>query len=217
LDKPAPPGGRNIIVKVIVFGATGKTGQHVCRKALEQGYEVTAFTRSANKIDRSNPNLSVAQGDVTDAESVAVSVANQDAAIIALGSNGLRDKTTLAVGTGNVVAGMTRHKGGRIVVLSAAGVGESWGQIPLLARILFRTMLRNIYADHRAQEAVVRESSLDWTVVRAATLKDEPATGDYTAGNIGKVGRINREDLADFLVRQLDNEDYRKQAISVTS
>ncbi len=206
-------------MRVIVFGATGKTGRHVCWQGLEQGYEVTAFTRSAHKVDRSDSNLRVALGDVRDAAAVgvAVAVADQDAAIIALGSNGLRDKTTLAVGTRNIVEGMTQRGVGRLVVLSAAGVGESWGQISGLARILFRTMLRNIYADHQAQEAIVRESSLDWTVVRAAILKDGPASGDYTPGNAGKVRRINRADLADFLVRQVNDGAYRKQAISVTS
>ena len=204
-------------MKVIVFGATGKTGQHVCGQALERGHEVTAFTRSANRVDRRDSNLRVAQGDVTDAASVAAAVANHDAAIIVLGSNGLRDKTTLAVGTRNVVDGMTRHNVGRLVVLSAAGVGESWGQISWLARILFRTLLRNIYSDHVAQEAVVRESSLDWTIVRAAILKDTPASGDYTPGNAGKVTQIGRADLADFLTRQVNDGTYRKQAISVTS
>lgn len=204
-------------MKVIVFGATGKTGRHVCRLALEQGYEVTAFTRSASRIDTGDANLKVAQGDVMDADSVAGALAGHDAAIVVLGSNGLRDKATLTTGTGNVVAGMTRHSVGRLVVLSAAGVGDSWRQTPWLARIMFKTMLRNIYADHTAQEALVRDSAPDWTIVRAAILKDEPATGSYSPGNTGKVGKINREDLAHFLVAQLEDGEYRRQAISVTS
>ena len=204
-------------MKVIVFGATGKTGQHVCRQALEQGHEVTAFTRSANKIDRRDSNLQVASGDVTDPDGVSHAVANHHAAIVVLGSNGLRDKTTLTTGTGNIVAGMTQHNVGRLVVLSAAGVGESWRQISWLARVLFLTMLRNIYSDHAKQEAVVRSSSLDWTIVRAAILKDGPASGSYIPGNTGKVTQISREDLAEFLVSQLEDGEYRKQAISVTS
>ena len=204
-------------MRVIVFGATGKTGQHVWRQALEQGHEVTAFTRSASKIDAASPSLRVALGDVTDPEGVAASVAGHDAAIIAIGSNGLRDKSTLAVGTKNVVDGMTRHNVGRLVVLSAAGVGESWAQISWLARIMFKTMLRNIYADHQAQEAVVSDSSLDWTIVRAAILKDEPASGNYTPTNTGKARYISRADLADFLVKQMSDATHRKQAISVTS
>ena len=114
-------------MKLIVFGATGKTGQHVWRQALEQGHDVTAFARSVDKIDRGDSSVRVVQGDITDAESVASAVAGHDAAIVALGSNGLGDKTTLTAGTRNVVDSMTQHHVGRLVVVSAAGVGESWG------------------------------------------------------------------------------------------
>ena len=204
-------------MKIVVFGATGKTGQHVCRRALQEGHEVTAFTRSVNKIDSGIPHLQAAQGDANDAGSVAAAISSQDAAIVVLGSNGLGDKTTLTAGTRNVVDGMIRHNVQRIVVLSAAGVGESWRQTPLLARIMFKTMLRNIYSDHEYQEALVKQSSLDWTIVRAAILKDNPATGDYTASNSGKVKNISRADLADFLVKQVSDSAYQEQAISVTS
>ena len=188
----------------------------MCWEALEQGHEVTAFTRSAGKVEGHGLRLQVAQGDVTDPDAVAASVAGHDAAIVALGSNGLRDRTTLSVGTRNVVDGMTKHGVGRLVVLSAAGVGESWGQTPLLAKIMFRTLLRNIYADHVAQESVVTESSLDWTIVRAAILKDGSATGGCRASNEEKVGRINRADVARFMVKQLEDVAHRKQAITVT-
>lgn len=204
-------------MKIVVFGATGKTGQPVCQKALAEGHTVTAFTRSASKIDNSSLKLRAAQGDVNDPDAVAAAIANQDAAIVVLGSNGLGDKTTLTAGTRNVVEGMTRHNVRRIVVLSAAGVGESWRQTPLLARIMFKTMLRNIYSDHQAQEALVEQSSLDWTIVRAAILKDDPESGNYTASNTGKVKNISRADLADFLVKQVNDSAYRGQAISITS
>ena len=204
-------------MNLIVFGATGKTGRHVCRQAVAQGHHVTAFTRSAGKVDADVPNLRVALGDVMDGPAVAAAVAGQDGAIVALGSNGLRDKTTLASGARNVVAAMTQAGVERLVVLSAAGVGDSWRQISLPARLIFKTMLRNIYADHTAQEAIVRESPLNWTIVRAAILKDDPASGNYTVGNSGKVGHINRADVAAFLVDQAGDLTYAKQAVSVTS
>ena len=203
-------------MKVVVFGATGKTGQHVWRAALEQGHDVTAFTRSPHKIG-GNPDLRIVQGDITDAASVAEGVAGHDAAIVALGSNGLRDKTTLTTGTKAVVDGMVLHAVERLVVLSAAGVGDSWGQVSLLARVLFKTLLRNIHADHTAQEAIVRASSLDWTIVRAAVLSDDPASGKTTATNTGKIVRIGRADLAVFLVKEADEGAYSRQTISVTS
>ena len=203
-------------MRLIVFGATGKTGQHVWRKALDRGHDVTAFARSPHKIERA-AGLRVAQGDVMDATAVADAVAGHDAVIEALGSKNLRDRTTLATGTRNVVDGMTRHGVERLVVLSAAGVGESWGQVPLLARVLFSTLLRNILADHTAQEALVRASSIDWTIVRAAILHDGPASKNVTATKTGKMGRIARADLAAFLVKEARDGAYSRQTVAVTS
>ena len=81
---------------------------------------------------------------------------------------------------------------------------------------LFRTLLRNVFADHQAQEAIVRQSALDWTIVRAAVLNDRPAAG-YVASNSNPAKRISREDLADFLVDQVSDSAYSRQAISVAS
>ena len=204
-------------MNLIIFGATGETGQHVCRQALERGHRVSAFTRSAGKIEADVPNLRVSLGDVMDRAGVAEAVDGHHAAIVALGSNGLRDKTTLASGTRNIVDAMAQGGVGRLVVLSAAGVGNSWRQISLLAKVMFKTMLRNIYTDHTAQEAIVRKSDLDWTIVRAAILKDDPASGEYAVSNSGKVKHINRTDVAAFLVEQVNDPAYLKQAVSVTS
>ena len=204
-------------MKVIVFGATGKTGQHLLRAALAQGHKVTAFGRSVERIDIDDPALETHKGDVFDAESVAAAVAGQDAVIVCLGPIGLKDKTTLSTGTAAVIDAMSRHDVQRLVVMSAAGVGESWKQIPRSSRLLFRTMLRNVFKDHEAQEAIVEQSGLDWTIVRAAVLKDDPAIGNYTASNTGANTRVTRADVATALVDQLDDPTYSRAAISVTN
>lgn len=202
-------------MRVIVFGATGKTGRHVSRLALDRGHEVTAFGRSADRLDP-EPGLSASKGDVLEPGAVATAVEGHDGAIVCLGSTGLRDSTTLAAGTANIVAAVDNHGVGRLVVLSAAGVGDSWSQIPWSSRLAFRTMLRNILADHRAQEAVVEGSKADWTIVRSAVLTDKPATGAVTATKTGPTKRISRADLAGYLVDQLTDASLARH-ISVTT
>lgn len=201
-------------MRVIVFGATGKTGRHVCRAGVGQGHRVTAFGRSVERLDQ--PGLDIFKGDVFDGDSVAEAVVAHDAAIVCLGSTGLRDKSTLSTGTKAVVDAMVEHDVERLVVMSAAGVGESWEQIPLSSKVLFRTMLRNVFSDHEAQETVVRLSPLDWTIVRPAVLKDDPGTGSYVVTNSGSITKITRADVATCLVDQLDDSDFSHQSISVT-
>lgn len=204
-------------MRVIVFGATGKTGQRVLRSALDAGHHVTAFGRSVERLGINDQALEVHKGDVFDSGAVEAAVEGHDAAIVCLGSTGLRDKTTLSVGTKSVIDALVAHDVRRLVVMSAAGVGESWEQIPRTSRFLFRTLLRNVFADHQAQEAIVEASPLDWTIVRAAVLKDDPGTGDYTATNSGSITRINRADVASALVDQLTDATHSRQPISVTN
>ncbi|MEL6894323.1 MAG: SDR family oxidoreductase [Actinomycetota bacterium] len=203
-------------MRVVVFGATGKTGKHVVRAALDAGHNVTAFGRSVERLEIDHPALEVHKGDVFDSAEVEAAVQGHDAAIVCLGSTGLRDKTTLSVGTTSVIDALVANEVTRLVVMSAAGVGESWRQIPLTSRLLFRTLLRNVFADHEGQEAIVEASPLEWTIVRAAVLKDDPGTGDYTATNSGSITRINRADAASALVDQLTDATYMRQSISVT-
>ena len=82
---------------------------------------------------------------------------------------------------------------------------------------MFKTMLRNVFADHRAQEEAVRGSAANWTVVRSAVLSDKLERRVVTASNACKTSRIHRAALAGFLVDQLDDSTYSRQAIAVTS
>lgn len=203
-------------MRVVVFGATGKTGRLALRVALDRGHEVTAFGRSVERLD-TEAGLSTFRGDVFDADAVSEAVAGHDAAIVCLGSTGLRDSATLAAGTANIVDAVAARPVRRLVVISAAGVGDSWAQIPWSSRLMFKTMLRNVFADHEAQEAVVARSNADWTVVRSAVLTDKPAAGTVTATREGSTKRISRADLAGFLVDQLTDDTYSRQAVCVTS
>ncbi|NKB76981.1 MAG: NAD(P)H-binding protein [Gammaproteobacteria bacterium] len=64
---------------------------------------------------------------------------------------------------------------------------------------------------------MVKQADLDWTIVRTGILTDKPARGDYRADNTAKTSKIARADLADFLVKQVIDERYLWQAISVSS
>lgn len=200
---------------MIVFGATGKTGRHVCRVAADKNHDVTAFGRSVDRLDQ--PGLRTVAGDVLDTVAVADAVAGHDGVIVCLGSTGLRDSSTLSKGTESVVEAMVAHDVPRLIVMSAAGVGESWKQIPFSSKLLFRTMLRKVFADHEAQEALVTQSTLDWTIIRAAVLKDDPAVGGYEVTNSGPITKITRADAAACLVDQLGASDHVRQAVSVTN
>lgn len=178
---------------------------------------MSVYARSAQKLTGDLANLPVVVGDVFDAAAVASAMEGKEAAIVCLGGVSVRDKSTLTSGTRNVVDAMVTHGVERLVVVSAAGVGESWKQVSWGVRFLSKTVLRNLFEDHRSQEAIVRASPLRWTILRPAVLKDGPPTGRYRLSNHGKVGDICRADLADALVAQLTDESYVGEAVSIAS
>jgi len=205
-------------MKVLVLGATGGTGQEVVRQALADGHRVTAFVRDPARLSVEDERLRVAVGDALDAEAVARAVSGQNAVAVALGSRDRRNRTVRSEGTANAIRAMQAHGVRRLVVVSAAGAGDSYRQLPLIMKAIVKTLLRNTYADHAQQEEYVRESGLEWVIVRPALLTDGPRTGAYriaTAEEDLPGGKVSRADMAAFVVRQLTEDRYVGQAVSI--
>ena len=198
-------------MKLIIFGATGTVGRRLVDQALAQGHEVTAFSRHPESLDLDHPALIRLSGDVLDPDAVADAVDSHDAALIALGAG--RKGTVRAVGTKHIVEAMKRRGVRRLVCETTLGVGDSRGHLNFFwKRIMFGFLLRQAYADHQAQEDHIRQSGVDWIIVRPAAFTDGPATGDYrhgfarTAKNLKL--KISRADVADFMLRQLTDDTY---------
>jgi putative NADH-flavin reductase len=205
-------------MNIVVFGATGGTGQEVVKQALAQGHEVTAFVRDQERLSVQHESLRVVVGDAREPEPVSRAVAGHDAVVVALGTRDRSERTLRADGTANVTRAMETHDIQRLVVVSAGGVGDSYQQVPLIIKMLIKTVLRHTYADHARQEEHVRESDLDWMIVRPAMLTDGPRTGQYHVGAADADlpgGRVTRADVADFILKQLSDDRYLRQAVSI--
>jgi putative NADH-flavin reductase len=205
-------------MNLTVFGATGGTGQEVVKRALAHGHTVTAFVRDRERLPIKDSYLQIIIGDALDWQSVSNAVTGQDAVVVTLGSRGRGKRDVRARGTANVIEAMKVQDVRRLVVVSAAGTGDSYRQLPFFLKILVKTLLRNTYADHEQQEAYVQDSELDWVIVRPAMLRDGPATGEYHTGTADDDlpgGEVSRADLADFVLQQLEDDRYLHQAITV--
>lgn len=206
-------------MKVTVFGATGTVGKEVVSQALEAGHQVTAFTRNASKVSIEHENLDVVEGDVvSDLEQIEAAVAGQDAVIVALGA-GAKGKIR-AEGTRNVITAMRSTGVRHLICQSTLGAGDSSAQLNLKWWLLFRGPLRWAMADHEKQEALVRDSGLDWTIVRPAAFTDGPKTGEYNHGHPIRAKRlsltVSRADVAHFLLTLLGDPTYRAQSVSLS-
>ncbi|MEM6445451.1 MAG: SDR family oxidoreductase [Cyanobacteria bacterium J06642_2] len=200
-------------MKLSIFGATGSIGRQVVEQALEQGHDVTAFTRDLAKLDIHHPHLNVVQGDVLDALSVEQAVRGRDAVVCVLGSGQKLTGSVRSEGTKQIVRAMERSGIQRLICQSTLGTGDSWENLNFYWKyVMFGFILRNVFADHERQEEVVKQSQLDWTIVRAGAFVDGDRTGQYRHGFSGtdKTSqlKISRADVADFILKQLGDDSY---------
>jgi nucleoside-diphosphate-sugar epimerase len=165
---------------LLVLGATGKTGQHIVRQALERGCRVTAFVRDPARLGLTHPQLATVTGDLADGAAIDRAVAiRPDAVVSALGITIKQDGITpLADGTRLVLAAMARHGVRRLVVVSSLGAGDSRGQGNLLARLIQKYLLRRTLDDKTAQEALIAAAPVDATVFRPPQLTDTDQVRD---------------------------------------
>lgn len=198
-------------MKLLIFGATGSIGSHLVDQALEQGHAVTAFTRDAAKVDIRHNNLQLAQGDVMDPVSVEKAVQGHEAVLCSLGAG--RKGGVRSEGTQNIIKAMEKVGVRRFICQSTLGVGDSRGNLNAFWKyIMFGLLLRSAYADHASQESCVRQSRLDWTIVRPGAFTDGAHTGHYRHGFPGTDKttklKISRADVADFMLKQLVDDTY---------
>ena len=212
-------------MKVVVFGATGKIGKEVVAQALEQGHEVTAFVRDPSKMTPGNEvtseddRLRLVIGDVFDFSVVKQAVKGQEAVICALGSNSLGKTTVRSEGTANIVKAMEEEHVDRLLVVSAMGTGESWSSLSFTNKLFYATILRSSRQDHEAQEALVKKSNLNWTILRPSGLTDDAVTGSYAIGESvqAESSKIACADVAHAIVKKLDKNVFDRMAVTITN
>ena len=214
------------LMRVVVYGATGRSGRLLVAGALDKGYEVTAFARErepAEALLGAPERLRIVTGDLLQQRSVSEALVGADAVLFAAGPRSLRGRSQIASrGMVNVVHAMRRRGLRRLICISAAGTSlERDPHAPwVLDRLIKPLFLREALADLRHMEVTVRQSGLDWTIVRAPRLTDRAATGRYRVGpgyTLPGGTSVARTDVADFMLTQLESDEYRGHAVAIAS
>lgn len=200
-----------------IFGASGKTGQHLVGQALAQGHIVTALVRNPAKLTIQHPNLKLVQGDVSDTQAVAQAMTGAEAVVSVLGPSENKPIFAISRGMDVILSTMQRLNIRRLVISAGAGVRDPQDKIGLFDRfigLLLHLVSRYVVEDMKQVVAKVRQSDRDWVIVRVPMLTDDPAKGDLKIGYLGQgTGiRLSRADMASFMLRQIQSNTYVKQA-----
>jgi uncharacterized protein YbjT (DUF2867 family) len=205
-------------MQIAILGGTGGIGGHVLSWALDAGHPVRALARRPEALP-SRAGLVAVRGDALDATAVAETIVGADAVVSALGPRGAKSPSLLAGAAANVVAAMEKTAARRLICVSAAGAyvtgdpDTGW----LIKAILPRVFAAQ-FADVREMEKLIRDSGLDWTIVRPVRLVNRPGTGRYRVRPVFPPphGRtIARGDVAHFIAAALTDHTWLHDAPAI--
>jgi putative NADH-flavin reductase len=201
-------------MKLTIFGATGATGTCLVEQAIAAGHDVTAVVRDPARLTvPSHQRLTVVTANVMDPASISSAMAGADAVLTALGPHGTGHTTISQDSVLSIIQAMQKAGTRRLITVSGSIVtdeGESPYMRYLLKPVARRTFLRHVCADMRNAEAAIRDSSLDWTIMRPPGLTSKTAKGTYRTAidsNLPHGFNVSRADLAACMLTLLDDPE----------
>ena len=219
-------------MKLTIFAATGGIGRQALEQAVAAGHDVTAVVRNPKTLTGKVRSVT-ADLAAPDLAALKSAVEGADAVLSGLGPRRMSEAGIASRGTRAIVLAMKATGARRIVVVSAAPIstvaspgrpnppkqdpGEGFFMRNLLGPMI-KTILRKHYADLALMEDILRDSGLDWTVVRPPRLTNKPLTGKYRTANGQNLRRglvISRADVAHLMLRVLEQPETIKQEIGI--
>ncbi|MEH3142584.1 MAG: SDR family oxidoreductase [Mycobacterium kyogaense] len=205
---------------LLVLGGSGRTGIHVLAQAAARGHHVRALVRDPDAV-RAPAGVELIAGTPARIDDIRAAAQGTEAVISTLNNSRASDNPWakpvsppmfMTDATRNVLTVMGEQGIRRIVVNSTMGAGDDWARLNPLARLSVNiSNIKAGFVDHSGVDEVVRASGTDWTLARAVALTDKPSRGPVRAALAGteKPGiRINRVDLAGFLVDTVENGSW---------
>ena len=208
-------------MNISIIGASAGIGLETVKRGLNRNHSITTLSRSEINIEEKQ-SLNMILGDATNKADLFKSIQNADALIITLGTGKNMKATTLFSDFAKLI--LEIHNENKITIpfifVTGFGAGESKNYVPWLVKMFLKYLLKDVYADKTKMEEMITHSDLNWTVVRPGRLLDKELTEKYRIENkLFKginIGGINRADLADFLIKQAENQTELKKYIGIS-
>lgn len=209
-------------MKVVLFGATGKTGKNLIYRGLESDIEITVFARQQSTFEHAK--VRVVRGNLTDIERVQDAVRGSDAVLSALGPTSLQHPkgAPIAEATKTIIAAMKQENVSRLIAISTGTAPDPGDRSDLkivLPARLIRVLMPNAYQDIVNTAQVIRSSGLAWTLVRVGFLNNEPTTEHLNVGLYGRTKHspvVSRSDVANFMFSQILSNEYVTKAPGIS-
>ena len=208
-------------MNITIIGASAGIGLEAVKRGLDRNHSITTLSRSDIEIEEKK-SLKVIIGDATNKVDLLSSIQNADAIIVTLGTSKNMNATTLFSDFAQLMVEIQKENKIDIpfIFVTGFGAGESKNYVPWLVKMFLKYFLKDVYADKTKMEEIITNSDLNWTVVRPGRLLDKELTEKYRIENkLFKginIGGINRADVADFLIKQAEEQTELKKYIAIS-
>jgi putative NADH-flavin reductase len=208
-------------MNITIIGASAGIGLEAVKRGLDRNHSITTLSRSDIEIEEKK-SLKVIIGDATNKVDLLSSIQNADAIIVTLGTSKNMNATTLFSDFAQLMAEIQKENkiDSPFIFVTGFGAGESKNYVPWLVKMFLKYFLKDVYADKTKMEEIITNSDLNWTVVRPGRLLDKELTEKYRIENkLFKginIGGINRADVADFLIKQAEEQTELKKYIAIS-
>jgi putative NADH-flavin reductase len=208
-------------MKITIIGASAGLGLETLKRGLQRNHTITSLSRSEIQLEK-NDSLNVIIGDATSKADLLKSIQHADAIIVTLGTSKNMKATTLFSDFATLIAEIHREKKIEVPFLfvTGFGAGESKNYVPWLVKMFLKYLLKDVYADKTKMEEIITHTDLKWTVVRPGRLLDKNLTEKYRIENTLfkgiNIGGINRADVADFFIKQAENQTEVRKYVAIS-
>ncbi len=199
--------------RVVVIGGSRGVGLETVKALLERGHDVIAFSRGANSLQLDHPKLTRVAGNATSANDIRAACKDADAVVQALGVpislkllTGPIDLFSSATRT--VVSVMEDMNIKRLIAVTGFGAGDSEAAISCVQKVPYNIVFGHAYRDKSGQETLIKNSNLDWTIVRPGVLTNQRLKRPYrvrTQPSQWRNGLISRAAVADYIASAIDD------------
>lgn len=203
-------------MKLLILGAAGRTGALLVDQALAAGHVVTSFVRTGD-TSMPNPKVTTIVGDARNQDDLTQAVKGQDAIISTLGSSKPGDRV-MAASMAALITVATAQEVKRVIVMSSFLATQNFKPNPIVKFAL--KLMSSIVKDINSGEQQLTQSGLDYTIVYATRLTNEPLNPHYRIvdanSTVGATDSISRADVAEFLLKQLTDATYVRKTVLIT-
>ncbi|USK31210.1 SDR family oxidoreductase (plasmid) [Bacillus sp. CMF21] len=204
-------------MNILILGATGRVGSQIVTYALHDRHHVTVLVRTPEKIQINSENLTIIQGNVLNKNDIVRAMHGIDVVISALNTDGT---TTLSESMPLIIKAMENEGIKRIITIGTAGILQSRTTPTVIRYQSSESKRKSTRAaeEHHKVYDMLKQSTLDWTIVCPTYLPDGEREGQYRIErNFLPEGgmKISVSDTAEFTYRQIESSDYVQSRVGI--